>query len=403
MPLFHVHGLIGALLASLTAGASVVCTPGFHATRFFSWMEEYRPTWYTAVPTMHQALLAHVADRREALGRARLRFIRSCSSALAPQTMGELETAFEAPVVEAYGMTEASHQIAVNPQPPFVRKPGSVGKPSGVEVAILDEQGYPRQAGATGEVAVRGAAVTSGYEANPEANQAAFTNGWFRTGDQGRLDDDGYLFLTGRIKELINRGGEKISPREIDEVLLAHPAVAQAVAFAVPHPTLGQDVAAAVALRDGAAVEERELREFAAARLADFKVPQRIYVRDELPLGATGKVQRIGMAEKLGLIGSENRPAPSARREFVAPRTAIERRLAHLWSELLKVDAVGANDSFSELGGDSLMAAQLIARIEKDLGIDASGLDLFAAGTIEEMAARIERRNLPGAALPASR
>jgi len=370
----------------------VVCTPGFHATRFYFWMDEFQPTWYTAVPTMHQAVLAHAPDHPDILARRRLRFIRSCSSALAPHTMRELETAFGVPVVEAYGMTEASHQIAVNPQPPAARKPGSVGKSAGARIAILDEAGTPQPADVVGEVAISGDGVTSGYEANPDANRAAFSNGWFRTGDQGRLDGDGYLFLTGRVKELINRGGEKISPREIDEVLLAHPAVAQAVAFAVPHPSLGQDVAAAVVLRYGAAAGEPELREFATARLASFKVPQRVYIREELPLGATGKVQRIGMAEKLGLVGGGTVPPLAARPPYVAPRTPTERKLAELWRGLLGVESVGIADSFVQLGGDSLMAAQLVARIERDLSIDASGLDLLSAATVAEMAARMDAK-----------
>jgi acyl-CoA synthetase (AMP-forming)/AMP-acid ligase II/acyl carrier protein len=389
MPLFHVHGLVGALLSSLSAGAGVVCSPGFDALRFYSWMDEFRPSWYTAVPTMHQAVLAQAESQRDTIARRPLRFIRSCSSALAPRSTHELEAAFAAPVVEAYGMTEAAHQIASNPLPPAARKPGSVGKATGSQVAILDEEGNLLPPGAAGEVAIRGAGVTPGYEGNPEANLAAFSNGWFRTGDQGRLDEDGYLFLTGRLKEIVNRGGEKISPREIDEVLLAHSAVAQAVAFAVPHPTLGQDVAAAVTLRAGAAAEERELLEFASARLARFKVPQRIYVLDRLPQGATGKLQRIGMAEKLGLLHTGSGAAKAARAEYVAPRTAMERDLADLWASLLGVERVGVNDSFSQLGGDSLVAAQLIARIEKAMRIDASELDLFDAPTVAAMAGRL--------------
>ncbi len=301
MPLFHIHGLIAATLSSLGAGAQVCCTSGFNALKFFAWFDEVRPTWYTAVPTMHQAILGRADRNRETLARSRLRFIRSSSASLPPQVMGELEKTFGVPVIESYGMTEASHQMASNPLPPRPRKPGSVGVAAGPEVAILDETGRLLEPGSTGEVAIRGPNVTPGYEANPEANANAFTKGWFRTGDQGVLDEDGYLRLTGRLKELINRGGEKISPLEVDEVLMDHPAVAQVVTFGMPHDKLGEEVAAAVVLRDGQTTTERELRDFAATRLADFKVPRKILILGEIPKGATGKLQRIGLASKLGL------------------------------------------------------------------------------------------------------
>ena len=301
MPLFHIHGLMAATLASLAAGAQVCCTPGFNALRFFAWLDEVRPTWYTAVPTMHQAILARADRNPEVLARARLRLVRSSSASLPPQVMAELERVFRAPVIEAYGMTEAAHQMACNPLPPRPRKPGSVGLAAGPEVAIMDEAGTLLPRGATGEVVIRGPNVTPGYEANPEANARAFTGGWFRTGDQGVLDEEGYLRLTGRLKELINRGGEKVAPLEVDEVLMDHPAVQQVVTFGVPHPKLGEEVAAAVVLREGKTATERELRDFAAARLADFKVPRTIVFLAEIPKGATGKLQRIGLAARLGL------------------------------------------------------------------------------------------------------
>ena len=301
MPLFHIHGLIAAVLASLRAGASVCCTPGFNAFRFSEWLEAMRPTWYTAVPTMHQAILMRMRDRPEAAKAAGLRFIRSSSASLPPQVMAELEEVFASPVVEAYGMTEAAHQMACNPLT-GLRKPGSVGRAAGPEIAVLDEAGRLLPQGEIGEVAIRGPNVTPGYDNNPAANAGAFAGGWFRTGDQGRIDADGYLFLTGRLKEQINRGGEKISPLEIDVVLLDHPAVQQAVTFAVPHAKLGEEVAAAVVLREGAVATEAAIREMVAARLAAFKVPRRIVILDEIPKGATGKVQRVGLAAKLGLV-----------------------------------------------------------------------------------------------------
>ena len=301
MPLFHIHGLIAAVLSSLAAGASVSCTPGFNAFKFFSWFDEVRPSWYTAVPTMHQALLGLAARNKDIIARSRLRFVRSSSASLPPQVMTELESVFGVPVLEAYGMTEAAHQMACNPLPPAPHYPGSVGIAAGPEIAIMDDDGNLLPAEALGEIVIRGRNVTAGYDSNPDANAKAFTNGWFRTGDQGRLDAAGYLRLTGRLKEIINRGGEKISPLEVDEILMDHPAVAQVVTFGMPHAKLGEDVAAAVVLREGATVNEHELRAFCGERLAPFKVPRKIVFLAEIPKGATGKLQRIGLAEKLGL------------------------------------------------------------------------------------------------------
>ena len=301
MPLFHIHGLVAALASSLSAGASVVCSPGFNALQFFGLLKDHQPTWYTAVPTMHQAILARAARNPEAVSAAKLRLIRSSSASLPPQVMLELEKVFGAPVIEAYGMTKAAHQMASNPLPPAPRKPGSVGIAAGPEVAIMDDAGRLLPQGEIGEIVIRGANVTPGYANNPTANAAAFTNGWFRTGDQGALDEQGYLRLTGRLKEIINRGGEKISPREVDEVLLDHPAVAQAVTFGVPHDKLGEDVAAAVVLNEGAAATEREIRDFVGQRLAAMKVPRQVLFLAEIPKGATGKLQRIGLAKLLGL------------------------------------------------------------------------------------------------------
>jgi oxalate---CoA ligase len=300
MPLFHIHGLIAGLAAPLSRGGSVFCTPGFNALKFFAEMEEANPTWYTAVPTMHQAILTRAAHNKAVIERYPLRFIRSSSSSMPPQVIGELEAVFHAPVIEAYGMTEATHQMAANPLK-GVRKPGSVGLAAGPEIAIMGEKGRLLKRGETGEVVIRGDSVTRGYENHPKANAEAFVEGWFRTGDQGVIDAEGYLTLTGRLKEIINRGGEKVSPREVDEALMDHPAVLQAVAFAVPHDMLGEDVAAAVVLREGEAATEQELRAFLAGRLAAFKTPRKIVLLAEIPKGATGKLQRIGLAAKLGL------------------------------------------------------------------------------------------------------
>jgi acyl-CoA synthetase (AMP-forming)/AMP-acid ligase II len=301
MPLFHIHGLVAGVLSSLSAGAQVFVTPGFNALRFFHWLEEIHPTWTTGVPAMHKAVLGRAERNKEILARRRLRLIRSSSASLRPRLMAELEAAFHAPVIEAYGMTEASHQMASNPLPPRPRKPGTVGVAAGPEIAIMDEAGTILPAGHSGEIVVRGANVTRGYVNNPEANAKSFTNGWFRTGDQGRIDDEGFVRIIGRIKEMINRGGEKVSPLEVDVVLMEHPAVQTALTFSMPHDMLGEEVAAAVVLKEGKTVTERELRDFAGKHLVHYKVPHRIVFVSELPRGPTGKLQRIGLAAKLGL------------------------------------------------------------------------------------------------------
>ncbi|MEM9223133.1 MAG: acyl--CoA ligase [Pseudomonadota bacterium] len=307
MPLFHIHGLVAAVSASLAAGASIWCTPGFDALRFFAQMREIKPTWYTAVPTMHQAILSRAGRNADAIETAPLRFVRSSSASLPPQVMDALRKTFGVPVIEAYGMTEAAHQMASNPLPPRAQKAGSVGVAAGPAVQIAHES-EDRLVDGTGEVVISGPNVTAGYENNSDANAKSFflAEGarWFRTGDQGAFDDDGYLFLTGRLKEIINRGGEKVSPLEVDSVLLDHPDIAQVVTFALPHTKLGEEVAAAVVLREGASADEAAIRAFASEHMAGFKVPRRVVIVAEIPKGATGKMQRIGMAEKLGLVAS---------------------------------------------------------------------------------------------------
>jgi acyl-CoA synthetase (AMP-forming)/AMP-acid ligase II len=300
MPLFHIHGLIAALSAPLSAGGEVCCSPGFNALKFFGWVDEVKPTWYTGVPTMHQAILLRAPGNADIVKNHRLRFIRSSSSALPPTVIVELERVFNVPVVEAYGMTEAAHQMASNPLS-GPRKPGTVGPSGGPEIRVVDETGTTVPRGATGEIAIKGPNVMTAYENNPKANADAFYDGWFRTGDQGVMDEDGYVAITGRLKEIINRGGEKISPREVDEIIMEHPAVHQCVTFAMPHDMLGEEVAAAIVLRQGTPATDKELREFAAAKLAPYKVPKKILILDAIPVGATGKLQRIGLAQKLGL------------------------------------------------------------------------------------------------------
>jgi len=381
MPLFHIHGLVGTLLATLASGGSVVCTPGARESAFFDWVAAFEPTWYSAVPTVHQAIVAMGARYRDAAPGHVFRFVRSSSAALPPRTLAELEALTGAPVVEAYGMTEAAHQMACNPLPPRVRKPGSVGLPSGAEIALMDAAGRRVGPGATGEIVIRGPGVMSGYENRPEANAAAFVDGWFRTGDEGRFDADGYLFITGRLKEMVNRGGEKVSPREIDEALLEHPAVAQAAAFAVPHASLGEDLAAAVVARPGVAVDEGTLRESLFGRLAAFKVPSRIVFVDEIPKGATGKVQRSALHERL---------ADRLAQAYVAPAGVAEVSIAGVVAEVLGVAEIGRHDNFFALGGDSLSGARVIARLHAMFGVGADPTLLFRHPTVAALAAIVD-------------
>jgi acyl-CoA synthetase (AMP-forming)/AMP-acid ligase II len=296
MPLFHVHGLVASTLATLSTGGTVVVPTKFSPLSFWQTAKDHRATWYSAVPTIHQLLLARVKkDSPRPAGAEKLRFIRSCSAALPSQVMQDLEAAFGAPVLQAYGMTEAAHQMASNPLPPAARIPGSVGRGTDVRISIMDGEGKHVPIGTAGEVVIKGPNVVRGYENNPEANKSSFVDGWFRTGDQGVLDENGYLTLTGRLKEMINRGGEKIAPLEIDEVLLGHPKVAEAVAFGVPHTSWGEEVAAAVTLKDDAT--EAELLAYCKERLADFKRPKQIHITTAIPRTATGKIQRRIVAQ----------------------------------------------------------------------------------------------------------
>ena len=390
LPLFHAHGLLTALLASLAAGASIVCPAGFSAPHFFAWMTEFRPTWSTAVPAIYQAILEHTTLQREIIASSSLRLLRSSSAMLPPSLHAALERTFGVPVLGAYGMTETSSQIACNPLPPHVRKIGSVGVAAGPEVAIMDAEGTRLPAGQVGEIVVRSPSVMHGYDNDPMANRDAFRHdGWFRTGDQGFMDADGYLFITGRLKELINRGGEKIVPQEVDDVLMAHPAVAQAVTFAMPHTRLGEEVAAAVVLRQDASVTEKELRQFVAARLAVFKVPRRVFMVAEFPKGPTGKLRRLGMAEHISLLVSG--PTQSDRdMHATAPRTRTEEFLARLWAQVIGVECVGIHDDFFALGGDSLMATQIISLIREATQVEVSFPSFFDAPTVAEMAGYIE-------------
>jgi acyl-CoA synthetase (AMP-forming)/AMP-acid ligase II len=297
MPLFHIHGLIGSVMSTLLSGGTVVVPAKFNALSFWRTVRENGVTWYSGVPTMHQILLARAHQKPPEADT--LRFIRSCSAPLSSELIHKIEGLFGVPFVEAYGMTEAAHQMTSNPLPPRHRKAGSVGVGAGLRISIMDKDGNHLGTNQRGEIAIQGANVFRGYENNPDANAHAFVNGWFRTGDQGFLDSDCYLHLTGRIKDIIIRGGENIAPHEVDEILLRHPAVAAAVTFGCPHPTLGEEVCAAVVLHERNGASESALIKHCRESLAEYKCPTKIYLVESIPTTATGKIRRRAVATVL--------------------------------------------------------------------------------------------------------
>jgi acyl-CoA synthetase (AMP-forming)/AMP-acid ligase II len=388
MPLFHSTGLIGVTLSSMMSGAGVVCPEGFYAPKFVEWFEEFKPTWFTAVPSIHQAILLRTAVERDRVSQNRLRFIRSSSSALPRSVLQELEATFNAPVIESYGLTECG-MIACNPLPPGQRKVGSVGVPTLVELAVRDESGALLEPHQTGEVVVRGACVMNGYEDSAAVNEESFTGGWFKTGDQGFLDTNGYLFLTGRLKESINRGGEKIAPLEVDEALMDHPAVEQAVTFGVPNELLGEEVAAAVVLHLESTATEKEIREFVSKRLADFKVPRQILILTEIPKGSFGKIQRNGLAKRLGVKPCDQLPLKNET-GYTPPATWEESMLVEIWARVLGVNSVGIHDDFFALGGDSILATQVVSQVRKVMQVELSQVSLFEMPTVAELARSLQ-------------
>ena len=378
-PLFTPSGIRRTLLPTLAAGASVVCPRAFDGDRMLDWFTEFEPTFYAASPAVHRAVLEAIGRRGSAPGH-RLRFIVSTTTALAPDDQMRLEAALGVPLIQTYATTEAG-AIAQNPLPPGERRAGSVGLPEHTEIAIVDDDGRLLDAGTTGEIVVRGPLVFGGYENDPEANRACFVNGWFRTGDRGSVDADGYLYLRGRVQDTINRGGFKVEPAEVDAVLMRHPAVADAATFGIAHPSLGEDVVAAVVLREGTDATLQQLRDFAFGALAEFKVPTRLVAVPDIPKNASGKVRRHCLADQLGV---------SSRLPHVPPKDGRESIVASLFAEVLGVDRVGRLDNFFVLGGDSLRAAQVIARAGPRFGCALTTASLFRRPTVAEFAAEID-------------
>ena len=398
-PMFYTQGILVSVFSSLIAGGSVVCTPGYDPVAFFEWLNEFHPTWYSAPTAIQRSILSRAPLHPEVIARSRLRLIRCVSAPAGPKLLSEIENLFRAPVLDSYGLTETSSTIAGESLPPAKRKPGSVGRAIGCEIAVVDNSGQMLPADQVGEIVVRGPNVITAYEANPKVNAESFLNGWLRTGDLGRIDPDGYVFLSGRIKELINRGGEKISPQEIDYALNTHPAVAEAVAFAIPDRQLGEEIGAAVVLRSGwkgTPQLETELQELAASRLANRRMPRRVIFVDELPKTATGKTLRMGLAEKLGLIDKAvaDEPAEVGLLEGGntgedLPRGIIEMLLLHIWESTLGRSPLRTTDDFFELGGDSLLAAQMLFKVADTFDEQLTLADLFQAPNIEKMAMRL--------------
>ena len=301
MPLFHIHGLIAVLSASAKVGASVCASNGFNALKFLDLAETQNITWYSGVPTMHQAILLRAQKNSDKAKKLNLRFIRSSSASLPPAIFEQLNDIFQTPVIEAYGMTEATHQMTSNPLPPAIQKPGLVGMPAGPEICIMNDKNEKLSQGEIGEICIKGDNVTNGYENNPEANKQSFVNDWFRTGDEGFFDEDGYLKISGRLKEIINKGGEKISPLEVDNILMDFPPIDQALCFGYKDKMLGEDIAVAIKLKENKSCTEDDIKSYANEKLAKFKIPKKIFIVEDIPKGATGKLQRIGLAKKFGL------------------------------------------------------------------------------------------------------
>lgn len=386
MPLFHSHGLLGAAMSSLRAGAGIVCTPGMDPRRFLEWAATFDCTWYTAAPTIHQLVLRAPGDWQG------FRFMRSASAPLPPQIAIGLEERYNAPMIEVYGMTEA-YQITANPLPPGERRLGSSGTATGTEIAVLDSAGAPQPAGGDGEVVVRGPAVFSGYSFPPEANNDAFVKGWFRTGDVGRISDDGYLTITGRVKEQINRGGEKIAPREVEEALLDHPGIAEVIAFAIPDAQLGEEIGVAIVPAPGAHIDLAIVRAFLAGRVAAFKVPKKVLVVDAIPTSDTGKPQRIAFARDHAAEMTTASVAPNT--TALAEDASTLQRLARLWQDVLDLPGPPQpTDLFFDLGGTSLAVMELVIRIEETFGVDLPVLDVLDVPTLAALAARVDQQAL---------
>lgn len=383
MPLFHIHSFVVSL-AVLISGGTLICPAVFVADDFFDWLNLYRPTWYTAAPTIHLAVLKEAERNSEILEKIKLKMIRSSSAPLSKEVILKLEEIFKAPVLESYGMTEAALQITSNQFPPDKRKAGSAGRADGPDLIIVGEDGQELASGEVGEILIKGDNVIRSYENNPEANENSFVNDWFRTGDLGFLDDDNFLFITGRSKEMINKGGEKISPREIDEVLMRHGSIYQALTFSVPHPSLGEEVGVAIVLEKDSELSKQDLQKFAKEYLADFKIPQLIVFMEDIPKGPTGKLQRIGFYNKLKDINMLDNNTSLVKSE----KNKIEEIILKIWQEVLEIENLSMEDNFFEMGGDSLKIKEVLCRAS-EAGLEIEVEDMLSYPSVRSLASRL--------------
>jgi acyl-CoA synthetase (AMP-forming)/AMP-acid ligase II len=388
LPMFHIGGIVDVLMTPLLVGGSTVVQPSFSTPDFYRDLVVFKPTWTQAVPVMLQELVNTAQDNAHSLSGHSLRFIRSVSAPLSVSLMSAAESTFSVPVIEIFGMTETAGVITSNPLPPARRIPGSVGISAGMSVRIVDSDNNDQASGIEGEVVVAGSNLMAGYESDPEENERLFSSVGFRTGDLGFLDADGYLYLTGRVKDIINRGGEKVSPYEVDTILLKHPKVLDAASFPVTHPTLGEDVAAVVTLRPGSTLDSQELQSYLRDRLAFFKIPRSIQIVEEIPRGANGKLQRGSLA---ALFAVQNHVVPPEQSDFVPPEDPVSRVIAGMWAEILKCKQVGMNDDFFAIGGESLRAASFINALQRDYGETIYVSSIFDEPTLRGYSQYIKR------------
>jgi oxalate---CoA ligase len=384
---YYSHGLKVTVFTPLLTGGSIALPTNLPRVDIAEWFSGLRPTWYSAGPVHHRSILEHVTERPDALGAHRLRFIVSGGAPLPPDVCNGLQEAFGVPVLEHYGSSEAA-QIAANMPPPGAFKQGTVGKPWPGTLAIVDENERPLDTGQPGQVLVRGPTVISAYLADPETNRAAFVDGWFRTGDLGSLDEEGFLTLHGRMSEVINRGSQKVAPLEVDQALLNHPFVAEAAAFSIPHPRLGQEIAAAVVLKPGRSASEIQLRQALTTHLAGFKIPRRIFFVDQIPKSTAGKVQRRLLADLL-CKDSARTGTNEAGASDRLPRGAMEMELLAIWRRILKHEELTVDDDFFEKGGDSLLATEMLVEVEELVGQQLPEAVLFEAGTVRLLVSKI--------------
>lgn len=379
MPLFHVHGLM-VLAASVYAGSEVICSPKYNNNDFFAWLSRFRPTWYTASAGIQENILFYFENKIKKIKTTKLRFIRSSSAPLSPETTKKLESIFRAPIAESYGMTEAALQITSQPLPPSPKKIGSCGRAAGLSLAIMGDNNEFLGTNEDGEIAIKGKNVINEYEDNPLENDKSFYRGWFKTGDFGYIDEDGFLFIKGRKKEMINRGGEKIFPREIDEAAMGHPSVRLAVAFAAPHKTLGEDLALAVIATEGAKLTKSDLIRHMRKSLAAYKMPSVVYFVDDIPRTAVGKPKRVGLYEQITKTAAVKTDAPKEQ--------VNDSDLALAWNEVLGQRPT-PNDNFFELGGDSISGQELVHELSKR-GITISYSDIQDHPVFREMLKHIK-------------